>query len=71
MSFGMRIEQRVADRRVRSTGSSSRPLTAIAIAFAIFCIFDYSPYGQGYVAAFLGDAQRWFQAYMRSFHLKM
>ena len=71
MSFGMRIEQRVADRRVRYSGNSTRPLTALAIAFAIFCIYDYSPYGYGYVAAFLGDAQRWFQAYMRSFHLKM
>lgn len=71
MSFGLHIEQRGASGRVRPSGNATGPLAAIAIAVAIFCVYDYSPYGYGFVAAFLGDAQRSFQAFVRTFRLKM
>jgi hypothetical protein len=71
MSFGIQMEQRGSHGRVRPAGNATGPLTALAIAFVIFCVYDYSPYGHGFVAAFLGDAQRWFQAFVRSFRLKM
>ena len=71
MSFPMRIEQRVPDRRRRPSGDAMGPLTAIGIVFAAFCVYDYSPYGHGYVAILLADAQRWFQGFVGSFKLKM
>ena len=69
MSFGLHIEQRGSSGRVRPSSNSTGPVTAIAIAFVLFCIFDYSPYGHGYVSAFIGDAQRWFQAFVRGFRV--
>ena len=71
MSFGLHIEQRGSHRRARQSGNPTGPLTAIAIAFVLFCVFDYSPYGSGFVSASLGDAQRWFQGFVASFKLKM
>lgn len=71
MSFGLHIEQRGSEGRVRPAGSATGPVAAVAIAVAIFCIYDYSPYGHGLVAGFLGEAQRWFQAFVRTFRLKM
>ncbi len=69
MSFGLHIEERGSRGRVRPANNGAGPLTAIAIAFVLFCIFDYSPYGAGFVSAFLGDAQRWFQAFVRGFRV--
>ncbi len=69
MSFGLHIEQRGATGKLRSSRNTTGPLTALGIAFVAFCIYDYSPYGTGVVAAALGDAQRWFQAFTRSFHV--
>ncbi|NNM74834.1 hypothetical protein [Enterovirga aerilata] len=71
MAFGLHIEQHGASGRIRPSGNSMGPLVVIAIAFAAFCVFDYSPYGYGYVAQFLGDAQRWFQRFVRGFQLRM
>ena len=71
MSFGLRVEQSGSHGRVRPSGSSTGPLTAIGIALVVFCVYDYSPYGHGFVSAYLGDAQRWFQGFVASFRLKM
>ena len=71
MSFGLQIRQRGSDRRVRSSSDAVGPLAAIAIAFVAFCVYDYSSYGHGYVSAFLGESQRWFQGFVASFKLKM
>jgi hypothetical protein len=71
MSFGMRIEPRASDRRRRSSRETVGPLAAIAIVFALFCIYDYSPYGHGFVESALGDSQRWFQRFVASFKIKM
>jgi hypothetical protein len=71
MSFGLHIEQRGATGKLRSSRDTTGPLTAIAIVFVAFCIYDYSPYGHGFVAAGLGDAQRWFQGFVAGFKLKM
>jgi len=71
MSFGLHIEERASHGRVRPSGNSTGPLTAIGIVVVLFCAFDYSPYGHGYVAASLGDAQRWFQGFVAGFRLKM
>jgi hypothetical protein len=71
MSFGLQIQSRASHGRIRPSGRTTGHLTALAIAFVAFCIFDYSPYGYGYVSAALGDAQRWFRGFVASFRLKM
>ena len=71
MSFGLQLRQRGSDRRARSSGDAVGPLAAIAIALLAFCVYDYSSYGHGFVSAFLGDSQRWFQGFVASFKLRM
>ncbi len=58
MSFGLHVEQHGPSRRVRSSNEAVAPLTAIAIVFVAFCIFDYSPYGHGFVSGVGGAGWR-------------
>ena len=51
--------------------SMGRFLATLAIIFGAFCLYDYSSYGDGLVAAGLQSAQHSFQAFVNSFRLRM
>ena len=71
MSFGLHIEQRGGRAPSRRSGGSGAPLVVLAVLFAMFCVFDYSPYGGGYVATYLGHFQRWFQGFIAGFRVRL
>ncbi len=60
-----------APTRSASATSPKTMLAVFAVLFAIFCVWDYSSYGAGYVAAVLGEMQRAFQGFVFSFRLRM
>ena len=55
----------------KSAQRSQNTLIALAAIFALFCVYDYSPYGTGLVANCLGFAQRWVQYTVGQFRLRM
>ena len=72
MAFSVNYGRRGAVVRPRSAPLGiSRFLTISAILFGMFCIYDYSPYGEGYVAVGLGAAQRAFQDFMTRFRVRL
>ena len=58
-------------RRGAAPTSVSRFLVVAAIVFGLFCLYDYSAYGEGYVAVALSAAQRSFQEFMTRFRVRV
>lgn len=55
----------------KSAMSGKTLLVVVLVLFGMFCAYDYSSAGSGVVAEGLGSAQRSFQAFVRTFRLKM
>jgi hypothetical protein len=71
MSFGLHIANRPSRRGVKPAERNTAPLTAVALVLLAACIFDFSPYGPGYIGAFLADAQRWIAGVLDGIRVKM
>ena len=61
----------VAPRRSAAATSTRAMLAVFALLFAMFCAWDYSSYGGGYVATVLGEMQRSFQSFVFGFKIRM
>ncbi len=72
MAFSLHVDGRGSGRSARkSTLSTKATLVVLGIAFAAFCIYDFSPSGGGYVGTSLGQAQRAVQGFVNGFRVKM
>lgn len=72
MAFSVNYGRSQAVARQRSAPISiSRFLVTSAIVFGLFCIYDYSPYGGGYVSVGLSAAQHAFQEFMTRFRVRL
>ncbi|MDB5511143.1 MAG: hypothetical protein JWR08_626 [Enterovirga sp.] len=72
MAFTLNASRFEANRpQPKSAMGAKAVLAIVVVLFGLFCAYDYSSAGSGMVAEGLGSAQRSFQAFVRTFRLKM
>lgn len=72
MGFSVNIDRPAHEPTRSASAMSAKTMFGIvAVLFAVFCAWDYSSYGGGYVNASLGAMQHSFQGFVLSFRLRM